>query len=241
MDKELTLSTFHFIKNRSRGYCKVIIFLITPESLHERPFKKEENFTENSNPSLSCQGITKLCRLNHEQAVSLKFISTSVWQTPEQINCGSKHHQRLLANKYKSPTNTSILKQAPSKHRLCCKRNCAEPKLLFLTCYPVTLSWHVSMSWKMHSGTFCQIKIPFVSVKCAASSSPVEKQWWGLMCLDDITHTFSTAQFAVTHPQQASGNVPVTQALAEFLHQNAPCPFACPTPHFILFNLWILC
>jgi len=77
MDKAPTLPTLHFIKNRSRGYCKVIIFLITPEPLHERPFRKEI-FIENSNLSLSCQEITKLCRLNHEQAVSLKLISTSV-------------------------------------------------------------------------------------------------------------------------------------------------------------------
>lgn len=78
------------------------------------------------------------------------------------------------------------------------------------------------MYWKMHPGTFCQIKIPFVYVSCASSCTPVQRQWWGLVCLDFITHTFSTAQFAVTHPQEAGGSVSVTQALAEFLHQNAP-------------------
>lgn len=68
----------------------------------------------------------------------------------------------------------------------------------------------------MHSGTFCEIKIPFLYVKWASSSSPGEKQWQGLVYLDEITHIFSTAQFAVTHPQQVGDNVPVTQALAEF-------------------------
>lgn len=99
MDKAPTLPTPHFIKNRSRGYCKVIIFLITPESLHEKPFEKEEIFTENGNPSLSCQEIENSAGWTMNTLYHWSF-STSVWQTPEQINCGSKRNQRLLVNKY---------------------------------------------------------------------------------------------------------------------------------------------